>query len=104
MASNRARAFGSSANAASTRARENLMLAKAAIEAGDKIEARAVLAEAGRELDVYAKGAGETDNKEISQLREEMKALDGKLEAGKESKGFAATIEGWWDRIGKLMK
>ena len=86
------------------RARENLMLAKAAIEEGDKIEARAVLAEAGRELNAYAKGTGETDNKEISQLREEMKALDGKLEAGKESKGFAATIEGWWDRIGKLMK
>ncbi len=86
------------------RARENLMLSKAAIEVGDKTEAKAALAEAGRELDAYAKDAGEADKKEISLLREEMQAVDGKLEAEKESKGFAVTIDGWWDRIGKLMK
>jgi len=86
------------------RARENLMLAKFAIEAGDTTEAKAALAEVRRELDVFAEGAGDADKKEVASLRDEMHALDGKLAAGKESKGLTATLEGWWDRIGKMMK
>lgn len=85
-------------------ARENLMLAKAAIEDGDTTEAKAALTEAGRELDTYAKGAGETDKKEISALQEEMRTLNEQLEAGTQGKDLATTIEGWWDRIGKLMR
>lgn len=85
-------------------ARENLMLAKAAIERDDTAEAKTALAIAGRELDVYAKDANKADKKAISKLRDEMKPLEEKLEAGKDNEGFAAIIEGWWDRIGKLMK
>jgi hypothetical protein len=84
--------------------RENLMLAEVAIEAGDTADAKAALAEAGRELDAYAKDTGEADKKAIARLRDEMKALEGKLEKGEKGKGFTTTIESWWDRIGKLMR
>lgn len=85
-------------------ARENLMLAKAAIEDGDTLEARAALTEASQLLDQFNDDANEADKAEIKSLQKEMKALSDKLEAGKSDKGFIATIEGWWDRIGKLMK
>lgn len=57
------------------RARENLMLANAAIEDNDTAEAKAVLAEVGRELDAYSKGAGEADRESIAALRKEMNEL-----------------------------
>lgn len=86
------------------RARENLMLAKAAIEDKDTAEAKAVLAEVGRELDAYAKGANEADRAAIATLRKEMSELSTKLKGDESDKGLVATIEGWWDRIGELMK
>lgn len=86
------------------RARENLMLAKTAIEDNDTTEAKAVLAEVGRELDAYSKGAGEADRAAISALRKEMDELSAKLKGDESDKGFVSTIEGWWDRIGGLMK
>lgn len=86
------------------RARENLMLAKTDIEAGDTAGAEVVLAEAGRQLEGYAEGASEADKAEIKGLRKEMKDLTAELGADKGSKDLAAKLEGWWDRIGKMMK
>ncbi len=86
------------------RARDNLMLAKAAIDKGDNEEARAALAAAKRELDAYARKAGEDEKKAIAQLQKEMRTLSDELKKGKKDKGAGATIEGWWDRIGQWIK
>ena len=40
----------------------------------------------------------------VPALRAEMGELSGKLKGNESDKGLVATIEGWWDRIGKLMK
>jgi YfdX protein len=84
------------------RAQENLMLAKAAAEQGNKKDARALLDEVNSNLSTYESGSGMTDKKEIDELRKEIKALSEDLDTT--DKGVGKTIEGWWDRIGELMR
>lgn len=85
-------------------ARDNLMLAKSAIQADNREEAKAALAQTENELDRYAGEATKSEKKDIARLRTEVDALYAKLDSGKDSKGAVAHIEDWWDRIGKWIK
>lgn len=84
------------------RAQKNLMMAKAALEYGDKNTAQALLAEVDEDLDVYAKGVSKTRKKAINELRNEIKALSADPDKAN-GKDLVKTIEGWWDRISELM-
>lgn len=86
------------------RAQENLMLAKEAIEQGNRDDARVLLAEVAASLNTYEQGAEKNHKKSVEKLHTEIMTLSDSLaNGGAPDKGFSKTIESWWDRISELM-
>lgn len=84
------------------RAQDNLMLAKAELESGNKAAARKLLAEAADAIDAYAGNKGQSAVAARNELRDEIKAMTSEVNAKPES--VLAKIENWWDRIGEWMR
>jgi hypothetical protein len=79
--------------------RENLMLAKALVDAGKAKEARAALEVTGDALEEYEKSAGQNRAKDAKGLRAEVEKLSKDIEAN--SAGASEKIMDWWDQVRK---
>lgn len=84
------------------RAQENLMLAKAALEQGRGVQARALLAEVMESLTAHRPTTGGTEP--INAIRDEISAFAESLADTGPEEGFGETIDGWWDRLGELTR
>lgn len=78
------------------------MLAKAALEQGRSVQARALLAEVMESLNAHRPTTGGTAP--INGIRDEISAFAESLADAGPEEGFGETIDGWWDRLGELTR
>lgn len=86
------------------RAQENLMLAKAAIEQGRIVDAKALLTAVIGSLTSIEASVQQVHRQTIGAMREEIRGLADALDEVTPDDEVADSIDGWWDRIDEVMR